>query len=166
MKSSSAALLRSFDTPSTFLTTLDDFPRDSLPSKAISTLYKHFYHHLPSSLSSMQVKPPNHNKYIIHKHKDESWLSGLNPFECDSDYSDSYEWVSSVSNQTICLFIYLLLAPTRTNISRNANQSCITNTKPRRRRRRRNFSWKLSLAFWFSLHWKWLRRKFGHFSQL
>jgi len=71
-------------TPYTYATTIDNFPRESIPSKGFPHKFKPYFNPKP-------ITPPT--KYIIHHvddsdNKDESFFGMFNPFECESEYSD------------------------------------------------------------------------------
>lgn len=73
-------------TPYNYATTIDNFPKDTFPSRNLAHSVKHHHHNY--------IRPPS--KYIIHhvdesdnnEEDDDSFLSMLNPFECESEESD------------------------------------------------------------------------------
>jgi hypothetical protein len=82
-----SAMRKSLDIPYSYATTIDNFPRESIPSKKFSHKFKPYFNPKPTT-------PPT--KYIIHQvddsdNKDESFFGMFNPFECESEESGSDE---------------------------------------------------------------------------
>lgn len=85
-------LMKSFEMPSTPSNYLQNFPRDFYPSKTISELYKQLYHLPGLSSTKYIVQKENKHKHHHHKDKSSSWLFNLNPFDCESEYSDEDDY--------------------------------------------------------------------------
>ncbi|KAL7022997.1 hypothetical protein ACKWTF_012459 [Chironomus riparius] len=79
-----SAIRKSLEIPYSYASTIDNFPRDLIPSKGLPHKFKPYFNPQP-------ITPPT--KYIIHHvddsdNKDESFFGMFNPFECESEDSE------------------------------------------------------------------------------